>query len=74
MLHDDDVEPEGQVGEAEQHTWSARIVYPDMVPPSKTFLSLEISQCEVMMTLPTTLVMVERLYLLTWPWRCSHAS
>ena len=63
MLHDDDVEPAGQVGEDEQHTWSARLVYPDMVQPSKTFLSLEIGQLEaMMMTLPTMLVMVERMF------------
>ena len=58
MLHDDDVEPAGHVGEDEQHTWSARIVYPDMVPPSKTFLSLEIGQYKVIMK-PTTLEMIQ---------------
>ena len=63
MLHDDDVEPAGLFGEDEQHTWSARLVYPDMVQPSKTFLSLEIGQREaMMMTLSTTLAMVERMF------------
>ena len=34
-----------------------------MVQPSKTFLSLEIGQLEAMiMTLPTMLVMVERMF------------
>ena len=51
------------LGEDEQHTWSARLVYPDMVQPSKTFLSPVIGQHEaLMMILSTTLAMVERMY------------